>query len=131
MVPDSRATVKAPAVFRTERCAGPQILITPPSISAICAVPDLTRTSLPLRSMVSTLPCTTWTFIGPLTAMASPSMTPIVSAGGLDCGLSNAACGEVDDECAGAADAPADAETCAAAAVRMSQRKNPVVQKIR
>src|SRR5277367_5263661 len=123
MVPDSRATVNAPAVFRIERCAGPQMLITPPSIRAICAVPDLTRTSLPLRSTVFTWPCTTWTLIGPLTAMASPSMTPMVSAGELVCGLSEAARGEALDEAG--ADAPREAsENCAAAAVGMSQDRD-------
>src|ERR1700730_520113 len=39
--------------------------------------------SLPLRNSVFTWPWTTSTLIGPSTEMASPSMTPIASAGGL------------------------------------------------
>jgi hypothetical protein len=45
------------------------------------ALPDLTRTSLPLCSTVATLPLTFETLMGPVTAIASPSMAPTVSPG--------------------------------------------------
>ena len=80
-VPLSSATVTAPAAFSIDKCAGPQIVISPPSTRSIRAVPDFTRTSLPLRSTVFTCPCTTSTLIGPLTAIVSPSITPMLSAG--------------------------------------------------
>ena len=60
------------------------------------AVPDFTRTSLPLRSTVFTWPWTTSTLIGPVMAMASPSMTPMLSpGGGVAGGLSAGGGGEV------------------------------------
>ena len=46
------------------------------------ALPDFTRTSLPLCRTVFTCPFTTSMLIGPVTAMASPSMTPTESEAG-------------------------------------------------
>src|SRR5882672_7365527 len=74
--------VSEPPDLRTDRCAGPQMLIWPPSTRSMRAAPDLTRTSLPLRRTVFTWPWTTSTLMGPLTVMASPSMTPTESDGG-------------------------------------------------
>src|SRR6266850_2391773 len=82
IVPLSRATVREPADFSTEKCAGPQAEIQPPSTRSIRAVPDFTRTSLPLRRTVFTWPRTVSTRMGPLTAMDSPSMTPTASVPG-------------------------------------------------
>src|SRR5438132_539103 len=74
--------VSEPPDLRTDRCAGPQMLTWPPSTRSMRAVPDLTRTSLPLRSTVFTWPWTTSMLNGPLTAMASPSMIPTESEPG-------------------------------------------------
>src|SRR6266478_124851 len=74
--------VSEPPDLRTERCAGPQMLIWPPSTRSMRAVPDLTRTSLPLRRSVFDWPWTTSTLMGPVTLMDSPSMTPTESGGG-------------------------------------------------
>ena len=57
-------------------------LIWLPSTRSMRAAPDLTRTSLPLRRTVFAWPWMTSTLMGPLTAMASPSMTPTESEGG-------------------------------------------------
>src|SRR5258708_4429380 len=74
--------VSEPPDLRTERCAGPQMLIWPPSTRSMRAVPDLRRTSLPLRRRVLVWPWMTSTLMGPLTRMDSPSMTPTESEGG-------------------------------------------------
>src|SRR5216684_1521507 len=74
--------VREPPDLRRERCAGPQMLIWPPSTRLMRAAPDLTRTSLPLRRMVFTCPWTTSILMGPVTLMDSPSMTPTESDGG-------------------------------------------------
>src|SRR5260370_36106135 len=74
--------VSEPPDLRTERCAGPQMLIWPPSTRSMRAEPDLTRTSLPLRRSVFDWPWTTSTLMGPVTLMDSPSMTPTESGGG-------------------------------------------------
>ena len=58
------------------------MLIWPPSTRSMRAVPDLTRTSPPLRRTVFTWPWTTSTLIGPVTLMDSPSMTPTESLSG-------------------------------------------------
>src|SRR5260370_42307232 len=73
--------VSEPPDLRTERCAGPQMLIWPPSTRSMRAVPDLARTSLPLRRRVLVWPWMTSTLIGPVTRMDSPSMTPTESEG--------------------------------------------------
>ena len=77
----------------TERCAGPQIAIWPPSASLMRADPDFTRTSLPLRNTVRICPLTVSTVMGPVTAMAAPSMEPTESPGG---GLSGRAASVVN-----------------------------------
>src|ERR1700743_3079667 len=82
-MPLSIAMVSAPPDFKSERCAGPQIAIVPPSTKSIRAWPDFTRMSLPLRNIVLTWPRTTSTFIGPCSAMASPSIVPTESPLGL------------------------------------------------
>src|SRR5260370_1788652 len=74
--------VSEPPDLRTERCAGPQMLIWPPSTRSMRAVPDLTRTSLPLRRRVLVWRWMTSTLMGPLTRMDSPSITPTESEGG-------------------------------------------------
>ena len=71
--------VSEPPDFSSERCAGPQIAIVPPSTRSMRAWPDFTRMSLPLRSMVLTWPRTSSTLIGPCSAMASPSIVPTAS----------------------------------------------------
>src|ERR1700687_4240172 len=58
------------------------MLICPPSTRSMRAVPDLTRTLLPLRRTVFDWPWTTSTLMGPVTLMASPSMIPTESEGG-------------------------------------------------
>src|SRR5258708_39386596 len=58
------------------------MLICPPSTRSMRALPDLTRTLLPLRRMVFVWPWTTSTLMGPVTLMASPSMIPTESEGG-------------------------------------------------
>src|SRR5690349_13902634 len=55
------------------------MLIVPPSVRSSRAVPDFTLTSLPLRRTVLEIPLTTSTRIGPLTAMAAPSIVPTES----------------------------------------------------
>src|SRR3989440_11549521 len=74
--------VSEPPDLRTDRCAGPQMLIWPPSTRSMRAAPDMTRTALPLRRTVFAWPWTTSTLMGPLTVIASPSMTPTESEGG-------------------------------------------------
>src|SRR5712692_2081658 len=74
--------VSEPPDLRTERCEGPQMLIWPPSTRSMRAVPDLTRTSLPLRRRVFDWPWTTSRLMGPVTEMDSPSITPTESGGG-------------------------------------------------
>src|SRR5260370_42464052 len=74
--------VSEPPDLRTERCAGPQMLIWPPSTRSMRAEPDLRRTSLPLRRSVLDWPWTTSTLMGPVTLMDSPSMTPTDAGGG-------------------------------------------------
>src|SRR5208337_127773 len=81
-MPPSSATVSAPPDFSTEKCAGPQMRISPPSTSLMRACPAFTRTSLPLRKTVRTCPCTTSTLIGPSMEMESPSMAPTESPSG-------------------------------------------------
>src|SRR5260370_26414611 len=74
--------VSEPRDLRRDRCAGPQVLIWPPAIRSIRAAPGLTRTSLQLRRMVFDWPLTTSKLMGPVTEMASPSMTPMESEDG-------------------------------------------------
>src|SRR6267378_4442274 len=81
-VPVSRAIVSEPPDLSTDRCAGPQMLICPPSTRSMRAVPELTRTLLPLRRTVFDWPRTTSTLMGPVTLIASPSMIPTESEGG-------------------------------------------------
>src|ERR1700756_5172890 len=82
MVPVSSATVSDPADFKTEKCAGPQMVMLPPSTRSMRACPDLTCTSLPLRSIVFICPWTDSTLIGPSTVMESPSIVPTESPEG-------------------------------------------------
>ena len=48
--------VSDPPDFKTEKCAGPQMVMWPPSTSSMRAWPAFTWTSLPLRRTVFTLP---------------------------------------------------------------------------
>src|SRR3984957_682387 len=82
-MPLSIAMVSAPPDFKSERWAGPQIAIVPPSTRSMRAWPDFTRMSLPLRNIVLTWPRMTSTFMGPCSAMASPSIVPMASPAGL------------------------------------------------
>src|ERR1700738_3232124 len=90
MVPESRATVSAPPDFRSQTCAGPRMVIPPPSTRLMRAWPELTWTSLPLRRTVFIWPWTTSTLMGPSTEMESPSMEPMESPGGLSARISGA-----------------------------------------
>src|SRR6516225_3992312 len=88
MVPLSSAMVSAPPDFSSEKCAGPQMVMLPPSTRSMCACPDFTCTSLPLRSTVRDWPFMNSTLIGPCTEIESPAMVPTVSGEG---GLSGCA----------------------------------------
>src|ERR1700752_250719 len=74
--------VREPPDFNRERRAGPQMVMLPPSTNSMCAWPDLTFTSLPLRKTVLTWPFAVFTLMGRCTDIASPSMAPTVSASG-------------------------------------------------
>src|SRR3974377_737448 len=81
--------VSAPPDFSTEKCAGPQIVMLPPSTRSMCACPDFTCTSLPLRRTVRDWPLANSTLIGPCTEIDSPTIGPTVSGEG---GLSGRLC---------------------------------------
>src|SRR5712691_12662314 len=74
----------APPDFSSEKWAGAQTPISPPSTSTSRACPERTVTSLPLASTVVVRPFSTSTLTAPFTAMSSPSMRPTVAGGACD-----------------------------------------------